>query len=242
MSNRQEKSSVSREVIWSRASGVSLSLLGILLLNYRLQEKLILLIHRRYLLLATLAGGVLLLLGLYRILKPSQGSTSRWPTLLLIGVVGLGLVNTPRPLSSQTALNRGVDQTLRLQGLGSQPQAFRPKLDPAQRTLIEWIRTLEVNPDPVNYQGQPVQVKGFVIASTGSANQFTLAQFLIRCCAADAYPVGLPVLWAHANQIPLDSWQEVKGWMAVMPEDPGKVAIQAEHVTAINPPVNPYAY
>lgn len=242
MSNRQRESRVSLEAIWSRASGLSLSLLGILLLNYRLQEKLTLLIHRRYLLLATLTGGIFLLLGLYRILKPSQDSKPRWPTLLLIGMVLLGLVNTPRPLSSQTALNRGVDQNLRMQGLGSQPQTFRPKLDPAQRTLIEWIRTLEVNPDPVNYQGQPVHIKGFVIASTGSEHQFTLAQFLIRCCAADAYPVGLPVLWANADQIPLDSWQEVKGWMEVMPADPAKVAIRAEKVTAIDPPVNPYAY
>jgi uncharacterized repeat protein (TIGR03943 family) len=229
--------------------------LGLMLLIYRLKNQLVLLIHSNYVGLAALTGVALLGLGLYRLIRlvmTGRNAVSREShdsffappvaiALLLITVM-LGVIITPRPLSSQTALNRGVSQNLGISR--DQPQEFRPRIDPSQRSLIDWVRTLEVYPDPITYTDQPVHVQGFVIHSPEApAGTFILARFLIRCCAADAYPVGLPVQWQGFQDLASDSWQEVKGRMKVTSlAGKPELIIAAESVTTIPIPINPYAY
>ena len=230
---------------------LSLMLLGGLLLYHRWRNTLVLLIHSNYLWLATVTGLCLISLGIYRWRQQSTGGPAGIPgtgtglglgrlgmTLLLVTAV-LGWLLPPKPLSGQTALNRGVSQTLSV--THDQPQSFQPQVDPRQRSLIDWVRTLDVNPDPYTYVDQPVNVDGFVLhppdAEEGS---FWIARFLISCCAADAYPVGLPVIWPQGKQLPADSWQQVQGIMQV--DETDQLQILASQVEPIPTPVNPYDY
>ncbi len=245
---------------------LALLLLGGMLLRFRLRGELTLLIHANYLWLATLSSLVLLALGgiqLIRLLALGSGiplSRQSHPSLLpprvgagiILTAALLGWWITPRPLSSQTALNRGVEHNLSL--ARESPEAFQPRVDPGSRGLIDWVRTLDVFPDPSNYVDQTVNVDGFVIpaalladpdaaATPERTDIFWIARFLISCCAADAYPVGLPVIWPQATTLRADTWLAVKGTM-VLDERGGsrRLAIQATSVTPIPTPSNPYAY
>ncbi|MBD0337517.1 MAG: TIGR03943 family protein, partial [Cyanobacteria bacterium Co-bin13] len=110
---------------------------------------------------------------------------------LLLAVAVFGLIYTPRPFTSDTALQRGVADTLSM--TRSQPQRFTLNTNPEERTIIDWVRTLNVYPEPDAYAGKKANVAGFVIHPPGwSENYLMISRFVLTCCAADAYPVGLP--------------------------------------------------
>ncbi len=225
--------------------------IGAMVLSYRLQNKLTFLIHSNYVQIATLTGVLLIGLGGYRLAlsrsQPQDTHTSllspRVGTSLVLLTAFWGLVLPPQPLSSQTAINRGISQTIGV--FEDQPQTFQPQVDTTSRSLIDWIRTLEVYPDPKNYENQLVDVEGFVIypeeTSDDAPETFWLGRFLIRCCAADAYPVALPV--QAMERPPIDSWQRVQGVMVVASSlGSPLLMIQATSIDPIPTPDNPYAY
>jgi uncharacterized repeat protein (TIGR03943 family) len=75
-------------------------------------------------------------------------------------------------------------------------------------------------------------------------NYFTLTRFVITCCAADAYPIGLPVkLTQSRSSMPSDRWFTVKGKMITETLN-GKrqVVIEASSTNPIPEPENPYSY
>jgi uncharacterized repeat protein (TIGR03943 family) len=243
---------------------------GILMLKYWLTGKLNLLIHPNYFWLVIAGGlGLLIVGGLkgwellrrrYAIRSSPQHITLFPPgfssTLLLAAAI-LGLLITPRVFASQTAIQRGVTDFLG--ATRSQPQAFRSSVRPEERSLLDWVRTLNVYPEPDAYAGQKVNLQGFVIHSPELPQEYLLlSRFVITCCAADAYPVGLPVklngnkaaessdrfLPAQNRQIYLpDTWLEVEGKMIT--ENLGgkrQLTIQASSLKQIPEPKNPYDY
>lgn len=238
---------------------------GILLLKYCLTGKINVLLHPDYVWLAYAAGYALIGLAVLKLLQTPlrlwkrRSSRSRpeapipqhisllppgWGSALLLAVGLFGLQFTPQPFASQVALNRGVTETLTL--TRSQPQTFRASLDPETRSLIEWIRTLNLYPEPDAYTGQKANVNGFVIHSTELPNNYlVLARFVITCCAADAYPVGLPVKLAEGDRAtyPADKWLQVQGDMITETLN-GKrqLVIQATSLQEIPEPANPYDY
>jgi uncharacterized repeat protein (TIGR03943 family) len=231
---------------------------GILLVKYWVTDQIHILLHPDYTWLALSTG--LLLIGLallrtgqrlrirrYGLNSPAGQHLAllprKWSSGLLLAVALLGLGFTPQPFASQVAINRGVTDTLTL--TRSQPQAFRTKSRPDQRSLIDWIRTLNVYPEPDAYSGQPVNVEGFVILSPHlSQGYFTLARFVITCCAADAYPVGLPVKLPAGQVVPkADIWLQVKGEMITETlNGQRQLVIQATNIGEISAPANPYSY
>jgi uncharacterized repeat protein (TIGR03943 family) len=127
----------------------------------------------------------------------------------------------------------------------SQPQAFRSASKPEARSLIDWIRTLNVYPEPDAYAGQPVKVQGFVVHPPDLPSQyFLLSRFVITCCAADAYPVGLPVkVRENREAYPVDTWLEIEGKMITETLDgKRKLTIEASSLKKIPEPQNPYFY
>jgi uncharacterized repeat protein (TIGR03943 family) len=217
---------------------------------YASQQRLTLLVRQEYVPLVLVAGTGLILLGVGlglwqgRVLALGGRGSGHRPLLptgvgavIVLLVILVGILFSPRPLSSQTALNRG-GVTLLQQGRLA-PQRFEIVLDPSQRSLIDWVRTLQAYPDPQSYVGQAVRIEGFVIHPPDEDPQtFWLARFVIGCCAADAYPVGLVVHWPDAAALPKDSWQRVEGRMALSPER--SLWVMAETVEMIPIPENPY--
>jgi uncharacterized repeat protein (TIGR03943 family) len=227
---------------------------GILMLKYWLTGKLNLLIHPNYFWLVITGGlGLLVVSGLkaLELLQRRRTKVTAHITLfppgfssaLLLATAIIGLLFTPRVFASQAALQRGVTDSLG--ATRSQPQAFRSSVRPEERSLLDWVRTLNVYPEPDAYTGQKVKLQGFVIHPPELPQKYLLlSRFVITCCAADAYPVGLPVKLTQNRQVyPPDTWLEVQGQMIT--ENLGgkrQLAIQASSLKPISEPKNPYDY
>jgi uncharacterized repeat protein (TIGR03943 family) len=88
-------------------------------------------------------------------------------------------------------------------------------------------------------------VTGFVIhPPEWSENYLMVARFVLTCCAADAYPVGIPVeLTGDRAEYPPDSWITVRGEMATETLDAQRrLVIQSAAVQAVPEPENPYEF
>jgi uncharacterized repeat protein (TIGR03943 family) len=242
---------------------LALAAWGILMLKYWLKGQLSMLIHPNYFGLVVVTGIALLIFAALRILQlinqMRQQAAGRvplmpmaqhlslfppgWSSALLLAAAILGLVITPQVFASQTAIQRGVTESVTM--TRSQPQSFRSNSKPEERSLIEWVRTLAVYPEPDAYTGQSVKVQGFIVHPPNLPSQYLLiSRFVITCCAADAYPVGLPVkLNGDRKTYPPDSWQEVSGRMITETlEGRRQLVIEANSFKKIPKPANPYFY
>jgi uncharacterized repeat protein (TIGR03943 family) len=109
------------------------------------------------------------------------------------------------------------------------------------------VRLLNFNPEPDTYRGQKVKVQGFVIHPPKVGEQYMwIGRFVITCCAADAYPIGLPVklpIGQSRTAFVPDSWLEIEG-ETIVEELQGKrkLIIQASSLKPIPEPKNPYDY
>jgi uncharacterized repeat protein (TIGR03943 family) len=210
-----------------------LALWGMVLLVSSLSGRLDLLLRGIFHPLVGLSG--VLLLGLAALqLRAELGTGRRPPTpksWWISGVVALlMLAIPPNPSFSDLAANRPAE-------LGEEAE-LSFLLPPAQRSLTDWVRLLRSQPDPNLYAGDPVRISGFVWPQPGDAPQ--LARLLVRCCLADATPVGLPVRWP-AGQVPqADQWLAVQGTMAVEERNgQSRSVVVAQRITPIARPSRP---
>ena len=253
-----------KDIFFSWLEGLSLLAWGSLLLKYTFTGQYKLLIHPNYFSLVLGSGIILIVLGMIKtksiIDNKTQNNTdhiSLFPpglgsSLLLIVAIA-GLIIPPKILTSQTALKRGVGD---LPLTTIQPQAFRTASKPEERSLIEWIRTINAYPEPDAYKGQPANITGFVLhLSELPDNYIMLSRFVITCCAVDAYPIGIPVkVDTSRSNYPVDSWLTIEG-IAIAETLPVKdrietnritekrsVVIEAKAIETIPTPADPYSY
>ncbi|MGB3135941.1 MAG: TIGR03943 family protein [Nodosilinea sp.] len=251
----------SGSVPWQALADAAMLLLwGLMLLRFILTGKLYLLLHPDYMWLAYLAMVLLLAMGAARLAQVwlsyhqrrgpsprSQEHTALLPrqisSALLIAIAVFGLIYTPRPFASETAFQRGITDVLGQ--TRSRPQRFSLSGSSEDRTIVDWVRTLNVYPEPDAYAGQEAAVSGFVTHIPGWPNNFVMiSRFVLTCCAADAYPVGLPVvLPANTPRPAPDTWLAVRGTMETTTLD-GKrqLAIGDPTLTEIPEPRTPYEY
>jgi uncharacterized repeat protein (TIGR03943 family) len=227
---------------------------GILLIKYAIDGTLYILVHPSYYLLVTVTGVCLLLIGIFQSWRLYRGKIANSPelhssllpqgvtTMLLLGTAIAGLVITPKLFTSHAAIQRGVSSEA-VTVTRSQTQAFRTTLKPESRTLVDWVRTLNNYPEPDAYLGQKININGFAFHDAKlPANYLMLSRFVITCCAADAYPVALPIKIAGTRQAyPQDSWFKVKG-KAIVETLSGtrQLIIEASEIKPIPTPKNPY--
>ena len=162
--------------------------------------------------------------------------------MLLLGTAIAGLIITPKLFTSQAAIQRGVSAEA-VTVTRSQTQAFNTSVKPESKTLVDWVRTLNNYPEPDAYLGQKANINGFVFYPKDlPANYLMLSRFVITCCAADAYPVAIPIKFTGTRQTyPQDSWFQVKG-KAIVETFLGsrQFVIEASEIKAIPTPKNPY--
>lgn len=178
----------------------ALGLWGAALLQSSLSGRLDLLLSGVFHPLVALSGVALLLLAGLLLAEPAlrrqespapsrrQAIPKTW--WLSAAVALLVLAIPPNPSFSTLAANRPAE-------LGDETE-LSFVLPPAQRSLTDWVRLLRSQPDPSLYAGDPVRISGFVLPQPGGPSQ--LARLLVRCCLADATPVGLPVRWPAGRQ------------------------------------------
>ena len=238
---------------------------AILLLKYAITGQYKLLIHPNYFLLMLGSSICLVILGVFRslsLINSPKNSTEKsehitlfppgFGSLLLLTVAIAGLVIPPNVLTSATALQRGVTDTL--PAAHAQPQAFVAKTKPEERSLIDWVRTLNAYPEPDAYQGLPVNITGFVVDLPELPdNYFLLSRFIITCCAVDASPIGIPVqLNDIQGEYPPDTWLEVRGQMTTATvavrdradqiREKRQLVVTATDIKIIPTPDDPYTY
>ncbi len=227
---------------------------GILLLKYAIDGTLYILIHPSYYLLATVTGGCLVSIGIlqsWRLWRrklelPAVQHSSLLPsgsaTILLLTTAIVGLIITPKLFNSHAAVQRGVSAEA-VTVTRDRAQAFHTSIKPESKSLVDWVRTLNIYPEPDAYLGQKMNVSGFVVYRPEvPANYLMLSRFVITCCAADAYPVALPVKFTgDRTTYPQDSWLQVKG-KAIVETFGGtrQLVIAATELQPIPAPKNPY--
>lgn len=236
---------------------------GLLLLKYAITGQYKILIHPNYFYLMLATSILLLVLGVFKTKQllqvapqPTEQHLNIFPpgvgsSLLLLAAIA-GLLIPPTVLASQTALQRGVSETL--PATSYEPQAFTTQTKPEERSLIDWIRTLNAYPEPEAYAGQPAEITGFVIKLPELPdNYLLLSRFILTCCAVDAYPVYVPVeLPPDGQSYPIDSWLKITGTMTAQtlsirdrtdtPQEQRRLVLQAETITKIATPKDPYSY
>ena len=181
-----------------------------------------------------LVSGLLLLAlaGLAARFAPRRRS-GRTPALVMLLAAPLVLLIPPRPSFSTLAANRSSGA---LEGESETLTFLSP---PEQRSLTDWVRLLRSQPDPELYRGDPVRISGFVMPTPQAAP--VLARLTVRCCLADATPVGIPVIWPEGESLKADEWLAVSGEMGV--ERIGGVlrsVVIAERVQPIPKPKRPF--
>lgn len=239
---------------------VAIAAWGLLLAKYWLTGKLYLLIHPNYMGLTVATAIAFFFLAGWRAIALLKQRSRRvnstvaeqhitllpngWSTALLLGAALLGLLIQPRAFASQTAIQRGaIDAPITLTRV--KPQAFRASSNTEDKSIIDWIRTLTVYPEPDAYVGQKAKVQGFVIHPPNLPNQYLLiSRFIITCCAADVYPVGLPVkLPESRDAYKSDSWLEIAGEMTTETlAGKRQLTLAAKSIKSIDEPKNPYDY
>ncbi len=248
-----------------------------MLFRYWFSGKLLLLLHPDYAWLSNTAAVVLGVMAVYKLIsvlkswigfskeKRSAAQAKRaiankasddghvsllpknWSSLILLGVAVFGLIYSPAAFASQTATQRGITDTLTL--TRAQPQQFVRAAKPEDRSVIDWIRIVSVYPEPDEYTDEPVDLEGFVVyPETWPRGYVMVSRFVLTCCAADAYPVGLPVKLpesqlSNGQPYPVDSWLAVSGRMVTDTLDGRRqVAIAPTEIRTIEAPRNPYEY
>lgn len=218
----------------------ALGLWGAALLQSSLSGRLDLLLSGVFHPLVALSGVALLLLAGLLLAEPALGrqespAPSRRQAIpktwwLSAAVALLVLAIPPNPSFSSLAANRPAE-------LGDETE-LSFVLPPAQRSLTDWVRLLRSQPDPSLYAGDPVRISGFVLPQPGEPPQ--LARLLVRCCLADATPVGLPVRWPAGRQPRADQWLAVEGTMAIEERNgQSRSVVVAQRITPIARPKRP---
>lgn len=234
---------------------------GMLLLKYAIDGTLYVLIHPSYFNLVVITGICLLVVGslqswrIYRTMGLGRASIPNpqemqhisllptgMTTILLLATAIVGLIVTPRLFTSHAAIQRGVTEDLTV--TRTQTQSFRVGEKSENRSLVDWIRTLNLYPEPDAYTGQKVNINGFVVYPPDLPNNYLLlSRFVITCCAADAYPIALTVKFNGDRQTyPTDSWLEVRGKMTTETlQGKRQLVVTATTLTPILTPKNPYS-
>ncbi|MCU0528755.1 MAG: TIGR03943 family protein [Cyanobium sp. Prado107] len=216
--------------------GVALALWAVVLLQSSVDGRLDLLLRAAFHPLVSAAGGVLLILAVAQVLaglrswggEPDPASRQdRRLSAATAAIAALVIALPPNPSFADLASQRPADDT------ASETLTF--VLPPAQRSLTDWVRMLRSQPDPRLFEGDPVRISGFVLPKPDGPPQ--LARLLVRCCLADATPVGLPVRWPAANPLPrADQWLAIEGRMEV--ED-RRLVVVPERIQPIPRPARP---
>jgi len=102
----------------------------------------------------------------------------------------LGALVPVRPLTTAAINSRGMSlaapTSLESQSLTALEAA------PDDRTVLDWVKLFNHESDLSPYVGEQANVVGFIYHDERlNAGQFMLGRFVITCCAADAFAIGM---------------------------------------------------
>lgn len=238
---------------------------GVFILSLFLRNALTLYINPNYVWPTTLAGVVLVTLGVVRLARQarptevfdtgacgtedacgcSEASTRLWPYAALCIPLLLAVLLPPRSLAAFSARQRGL-QVAGLSMIHSAVVVPRVSLsvDTRSFTLQDWVGALSADPNPKDFKGKPIVLTGMVMHNPGSAppGYLMVLRYQITCCIADARAEGLVVRDTSNGALKDGQWVTVRGSM-------GQVSYQGQDMAVAEPTQivptkagNPYMY
>lgn len=198
---------------------IVIALSATLILKLGIENKLSYYIHPRYIVWAILGAIICLLVIISHSIFVKNGHTEIETkgskilirTLLLVLVIALFL--PPKPLLSSTVSQR----ILSPDDLSANSQILNRKkltITSTNLTLRDWLIILNQNNVQLEqYKGKELEIEGFIYPgkTAEDSQSFFIGQFAITCCAADATPVGLPVIYDWRKEYNQDEWVKVTG-------------------------------
>lgn len=154
----------------------------------------------------------------------------------------IGVLIPARPLDSSALTTKGFNTSAPLVSSDSSAQLF--ETDSEERNILDWLKLFNYDRDVSQFYGQRASVIGFVYFDEAlGENQFLVSRFVVSCCSADAYALGMAVNWDEAAALEQDSWVLVKGTVNSVTLDGVVVPlIEAESVQAVPAPEQPYLF
>ncbi len=229
--------------------------LGFFLLERFWSGRLALYINQRYTWLVLLASFGLMAFGFVtfnhrppiwsqeeKLLAPEMApKNAGWRLLIFTVPLVLGILIPATSLGASAAETRGVSQAVPLSAGGSLPSVL--SLDPANRSILEWLWTFEAEEDPTGLIGQQVDVEGFVFVNEKLPDgYFMVGRFIVTCCVADATAIGIAFLPPEGADVP-NGWVRIQGEMTVTNfNGQSALLIQAHQITSMDEPEQPYLY
>lgn len=150
------------------------------------------------------------------------------------GVVVLTLVLPPASLSAELAMSRDVGAPPLFAGADAVTLAATG--DTSSFGVGEWAAVFATATDPDAFDGDPIELTGFV--TPGEDGAFDLTRLVITHCVIDAQPASIPV----AGQDVPDTGQWVTVTGTVSSTSDGRLEIDAESVELVDEPEDPYEY
>jgi putative membrane protein len=196
-------------------------------------------IHPLYI-AATVASAVVLV-ALAVLAWGRAGESSRMAPIILAVPVLLGALLPAQPLSPLAAGQRGLGAASIATGDDAPELALHGRTE--TYTIKDWVKALQADPEPARHIGKTVRVTGFVYREEGAEpDRFLVARYILKCCAVDAQPVGLPV--RSSTPAPeRGTWIVVDGtWDVERDGEHRRPVIVARMVTRTERPGQPYLY
>lgn len=146
--------------------------------------------------------------------KPARYSQYIFVFLLFCTFISLFIVPI-KPLGAESAsyVKRGSSKkaTQKVQYIAKSPEAIN------SLSLIDWYNLAAQSPNPSQYNGQKVIIKGFV--SEIREGGFDLSLYQVSCCVVDASLYTIPV--KTSQNIPAkDTWLNVEGQFEIAGQKP----------------------
>ncbi|MEN4010961.1 MAG: TIGR03943 family protein [Chloroflexota bacterium] len=174
---------------------------------------------------------------------PVPHASWRWNLWWLILPVLVGFLIPARPLSPSVVENRGINTSAPITARIEDNQAIL-SLASTERTVLDWIRLFSLEEDAQRFEGEAVDVIGFVFTDGRlTENQFMIGRFTITCCVADAMALGIVVEYPGVQGLINHAWVRVQGEMTVSERDGKQLPlIRAERIEVVPQPEQPYLF
>lgn len=237
--------------MWNIVQSIILAGLTAYLIFLLVSNRVLLYINVRFVPLVYLAVGLLILMlasGAVQMMRAVHNSAdlpagpAKMELVLLSFPLVLGVFIPANPLASAAIEARGLNfsdpQSI---SLGVNQTVTAPQ---DERTILDWYTMLADSTNELSPVENQASVIGFVYHDDRLAeNQFFLNRFVVTCCAADAFPLGIIVEWPDRSSLPTDSWVHVTGEISRSTFEGSSIPlIIAASVETVNQPDQPYLF
>lgn len=170
-----------------------------------------------------------------------HGGGLNWSLLIAAIPLLLGFLVTPRPLDASTLNVRGVS-TSGLSAASGEKLVIEAPAD--SRNVLDWVRAFSFSEDLSEFEGEPVDLIGFVYQEPSlDESQFLVSRFTLSCCVADAFAIGIKVESEDAQDWASNQWVHLVGRISVRENEGSPEAVVIpQRIVEIEPPPQPYLF